>query len=63
MRAHMAAAHKLLSDAIVSAIKKTPSQSQRATKVKEVGQEILLKIGHGEREPHADTGAATHAFN
>ena len=36
----MAAARELISDAILSGIKKTPSQSSRATKVKEIGQEI-----------------------
>ena len=40
-------ARELVSDAILSAIKKTPSQSSRATKAKEIGQEILQKVGHG----------------
>ena len=43
----MMAARELVSNAILSAIKKTTSQSSRATKVKEIGQEILQKVGHG----------------
>lgn len=53
----MTAARELVSDAILSAIKKTPSQSSRATKVKDIGQKILDKVGHGE----LDSG--TGAFN
>ena len=44
----MSAASELVRDAILSAIKKTPSQSSRATKVKQIGQEILHKVGHGD---------------
>ena len=39
----MSAAGELVTDSILSAIKKTPSQSTRATKVKLIGQEILHK--------------------
>ena len=44
----MTVACELVVDAILSAIKKTPSQSSRATKVKQIGQEILHKVGHVE---------------
>ena len=44
----MSAASELVRDAILSAIKKTPSQTSSATKVKQIGQEILHKVGHGD---------------
>ena len=42
------AASELVRDSILSVMRKTPSQSSRATLVKQIGQEILRKVGHVE---------------